>query len=1181
MARHFRTLLTVALLNTWIVFLGQPALGDANTQNPDSQRHSGTRAVGQKKRRASRPAQSENPEPQKNKSNEPSAGVELKKATSLEQEKSSSFSRGDLITLIGTLATVAALLVVYHIRWKTRAEEARDDFKRHFYEFSSGELSKAVSADDAGELEDKFFRGYENDSNANVYVARNLDVRRPRYLEPSKQFLLGSHHGLKCVEIVGGRQQGKTLLLARLAQEFAADHGWRLWNSLRRWEVWTCNRTSVQHVFAHPDLIRRYFTAYHGSVWRPLARHKRLLLVLDDIATPQAVAASLAALRVQGNDFVNTLVTFPIAVLVSCVGSVLPHKPYSVRTLPELQLQKEDISQILDKWVDRDRLDKPTAENLKTDAMLRRLYGKQLFAFLCVLFKKQKSNLKPQPTNDFLKKFDTDYQKCCQAHTDAILAIAACELLRIAVPFRLIRKLDSAFTLDQSFVLTNAFAGRSDDLVYETGGAFLPKWLLEDKQGKSSFTELKEVYTKLLDAAEALKDFGVVLPSERRFVATLLSKLTEGVPRAVFRGRSEKVAGMLLKHSLIRRRTQALDEGGTTAELAEWAILTADLHDWESANPLFLKALVACANSEYLDPECGLHLLASIRRTPDKNLLASAKDICASLLQRVVQDRTRKHFATAYLHVYTDLLRRLPGGLAHGIAAWHEHVVKKKNVEADAGLYMRLGELEEALGKDLRAAYDAFSMAVKLAEAEGPAQQVSTTQRLATFLSRYPGQAEGKLVDQLFQTARQAAVAAGVPWQPIANEWAQYKVSLAAKRTGEERVKLLVEAEQLLRDAQKAYEDTVESHTWLTLATFLQTKVDDFGLGGSEELVEAERLCREVIDDEYVNRESKLMAKHQLGALVALSDKSYTYVMTVDGRQPSETRPRPARAEGLRILRGAFESVTTRKSKTSSTYQDAITHRLIKDIYQKELELVEGFDPERIESVTERARRLLRREEFHANHTFEGLCGSEPEPARRIKEHVLLSRDWFAYFLWGVKHRVVAEKRKGIIIKAYRHYLTNIEDLERWGMGADSQEPWNGAFRIYLHVVTFGDVYGESYELEKGKKQLLLRKKGWIRKLIVTLPAARIPDLLRDTKNGVRVRQLLEHLRSDSKKFGDTDARWIAENLEELWTNDLQLPLPGYSPNVMIGSVSTATSRRPTGIVMSDAFLSDRLRAVK
>ena len=848
----------------------------------------------------------------------------------------------------------------------------------------------------------------------------------------------------------------------------------------------------------------------------------------------QEVAANALGAAYDAADFISHVRDLPVTIIVSCVASILPVKAYA-RRVTGFKLTKEDVKPIVDKWVEHGRLDDKVASDVLSDATLRRRYGNQLFAFLCLLFSK---SLLRKDKHDYLRKFEDDYKQI-RNPTKNVYPIASCQLIGVPVPLRLVQELDADFTLDHSFFVIEPFQGNKDDEVYEAGGIFLPKWLLEQKLGKKQYQDLLSCFDDLARAAEALKDFGITFQSERQFFPQLFSRLAEGLPPALFQGRSQVVAHTFLcnHESYFKGVINDVEQTGELVDQISWGEALLTVNRWDLALPLFWAAFRSYRTNSDNNLRDAFRLIYVVSDAPDRELVQAVAALLPSLMEKIIADpELRATLGPKCLHVYTDYLRKL-GKISEAIDVWRKYVKPEGVIEADSLLHVRLGELEEARGENIESAISPFRESVRLAATESPKNEVSALHRFATFLSRNVTSFAPESTNELFARTRRCAEAAGVTWEPAVVSWAQYKCRLADRANVlADKKSFTREAEGLLREAVKSYRDReiIEPHAWQVLASLLVERGIYLEGDHTEWLAEAEKLCREVAFDELTHWRSKLMANHVLGRLIGLTDTSYSF----------ESRARPNMAEALNFLRQSFESPAAQRSTEAKTYQDAIAHRAIKDLYEKAVKNRTEGRPERAARDT-RAMAWLRREEHHARYAFEYLAEPYlPEPGWRLKEHVLLARDWFCFFLWNVKLKADAHDWNEIITEANENYQRNVEDLERWRWGAGSSDgrksAWGEAFKLYIHYLYFISrfrrefKFGEQRELHEKIKHLM---KG----LIGSIPSANVRELLDHTRNGERIRSLCSRFEEEGKNHNDTELLNLSRELRTVWS-DLGYP---------------------------------------
>src|SRR5207244_676898 len=83
------------------------------------------------------------------------------------------------------------------------------------------------------------------------YVSLGLDARR-EVLDHARRIFQEGQRGLFCVQIVGDRQQGKTMLMARLAHDLTQQHKRVYWS-----------RDKASELLKHPEIIKSFSENSH------------------------------------------------------------------------------------------------------------------------------------------------------------------------------------------------------------------------------------------------------------------------------------------------------------------------------------------------------------------------------------------------------------------------------------------------------------------------------------------------------------------------------------------------------------------------------------------------------------------------------------------------------------------------------------------------------------------------------------------------------------------------------------------------------------------------------------------------------------------------------------------------------------------------------------------------------
>ena len=216
-----------------------------------------------------------------------------------------------------------------------------------------------------------------------------------------------------------------------------------------------------------------------------------------------------------------------------------------------LSLGRADIDSILNKWLQKGWTNESVARNVRELPQHKRLYGRQLFAFLSLLFEQNAT----RGSHEYLRKFDDEY-RLSRDRELAIASIASCQLIAVPVPCRIIQQIDRDFAIDNAFVVQAKFGGNQTDKAYETGGiSYQNARLLTHKLGRNRFEELTSYYEQAVAAASEIPGFGTVYQSEREFIPRLMAALAEGLPPGIFPGRSRNIAVELFARYQVFFRT--------------------------------------------------------------------------------------------------------------------------------------------------------------------------------------------------------------------------------------------------------------------------------------------------------------------------------------------------------------------------------------------------------------------------------------------------------------------------------------------------------------------------------------------------------------------------------------------------------------------------------------------------
>jgi tetratricopeptide (TPR) repeat protein len=841
------------------------------------------------------------------------------------------------------------------------------------------------------------------------------------------------------VHVVAGRQLGKTLLLARLAYDLARDGKRVYWST----------KGQSRKALADPHAIRAFANL------RSL-RKRRLYLFLDDVISPEEASEGPESGLVEGGLYLDTLRDARITTVASCVQNIFPPRD-QLCTIGQgdagsspFSITEPDIQGILSKWKKLGPLKDKKAEEFLKESHRLRIHRRRLFAFLCVLYEKAAEDPRPEflAKHQFMAKFERDYRAVEKPELN-ILPIAACQILEVAVPARVVKAMnpDCSFAMDHSVVVRSRFEGDSDDQVCEMAGPYLGLWVLTKKQAKARFEDLQATYGALIQAAVKLENPGH-LRSERVFLPFLLYRLARGFNGDLFGGRGEGVARSLFStfRTSLEGYFQSVVERRDTSELIYWGRTFKSLKAWDLADRAYSAACTQLGSAPSLGDR--LRLVNGLRALPRRQSREMAVPIIRLLLDQLVVDKhSSLELRSKVFHAYCELLDGLDR-VAEAVELWDHY---RNALRPDALLYMKLGTLYETLSRDrLSDAYSMYRSAVQAAELPNvdPQTTLNVLQRYAVFLARHV-RAGWPRPHSIYRRALTLAHTRQLSWQPVVGAWALYQQSLGDYDRARRHYEKVVRSYQT--------EGVVEPHAWEGLANLLMKRARALAEHSplappsevASDLARAEHLCVEVIDDDFIDWRAKLYALHIRGRLVGLTPSPYEF----GGKR------RPNREEAVGILTSGFDSPEgLRDDPVSKTFQDAIVHKTIAEVYGKlireKANAASYADPGVLE--------LFQLQELHGRRSFEGLPRDD---AFRddVKAHVLHSRDWLAFFFWSVKRRHCPGLESKCLEEARKLYAENVEALESYGWGRQaSGQPdrsWAFAYKLYLHFAVFLKTY--------------------------------------------------------------------------------------------------------------------------
>jgi len=816
---------------------------------------------------------------------------------------------------LGVFTLLAAILVPLVVFWLHRYVECRDRkrattgqfealFKRVTPEAVNSTIPR-VKEEQEAYVQD-FFLGKDIDRNCLQYVAMDLDIRREALLRPAQQVFEQGRCDVCCIQIVGERQQGKTMLMARLAYDLAKSGQHAFW----------CALGKAPEALRKAQLIRAYYEQCQ-SRWKK----RRLYLFLDDVIRPEDFPEGPTEGQRNAERMADTLLGCAVTIVLSGVEAILPRR-VQVHTIGgsagdphSLALTQGEIENIVAKWREHGLLTLEKAQDFLRQSRPHRLHRKRLFALLALLYEHAADSL----THEFMRKFNREYGSVNTPERN-LLYIAACQILDVPVPVRLVARLDPGFQMDHSVAVQSCFTNDPDDRVYLMGAPFLARWVLAKKLGKTTFEDLIAAYDRLLSTAFAVENFGQHA-GERNFLCQLPYALATGFNSDLFGGRGQAVARYLFhqhRGNLEEYFNSKVRASGRRTTLIYWGRTFKSLRQWPLAEAAYLEAKRLLEAGASLGER--LVLLNGLKDLPRTESRRAAIPLARELLDELLaQGKQRGQVATAVFTTYCELLEGL-GNAREAIRLWDEYE-KQGVLEADALLLMKLGSLYEILGsRCLPQAGEYYARAVQAAESEPTATQtrVNILHRYATFLADHPGLRESPRPSAIYARALRMARRHGLVWQPIVGAWAEYQESLGDIERARRHFGRVVLAYRKV--------GVVETHAWQGLATLLSSHATSLRGDPALHLAHAEGLCLELSNDQFVDWWPKLTTLSLHGRLVGLPSAPYKF----------EGRKRPDVEEAARILTEAFESPEPQRNDPAcKTFHDANVHRALKDVYNQ------------------------------------------------------------------------------------------------------------------------------------------------------------------------------------------------------------------------------------------------------
>jgi len=963
------------------------------------------------------------------------------------RESAERLSRAEMWTIFGVVVAMAGLIALVLFEMRRRAENRQKicDAAYVYLDFvSPGKIrSQTQGADNVNPASfiDDFFVGKDVDNCCLRYVSLDLDARRECLLKDAKEKLSRAKRGPQCIQIVGPRQQGKTMLMARLAYDAAKNGADVYW-------VWADrSKEACQH---WSDLKAFFHVRTH--LW-PLGNRRRYVFV-DDVFSPRELAEDTASAERDARNLLSALGNTNTTIVCSSVKAIFPNVAV-VETIgmedgkgdSELDLNEQDARAIVDKWRKAGHLTEGEASEFLDNVESKKLYKKRLFAFLCVLFETAEAST----NHSFMTKFGRELVDVVDPLRN-VLPIAACQVADVPVPKRVIEVMDPAFAMDHSIVTRSSYEHNSEDEVYVMDGLFLPRWLLR-RQAIGKYTDLVSVYGSLVDACKKVPNFGF-RASEKSFFPNLLHGLARGMNEDIVGGHGKDVARIVFdqhKDYFTDQFREVVKPRAVQSELISWGWAFKSLMLWNLAADAYLAA--AAQKDEYTSLGDRLRLLNGLKDLPLADSRRKAVPIAEALLRDLMSDKEDRDDLLKAFTAYCDLLLNLNQPDV-ALSIWKkfqdEHVL-----EPDAMLYTWIGTLFEALGEaHVKEACEAYCSAARLAKVDiaNPRKGAHALRRYAVFLGHHcpPGCPSP---EEAFANALDFAHTHHVDDSDILRAMAEYQMNQ----------RNFAEARALYRKAIEGSRtrNYAPGYACIGLANLLINhwkKLDDQKPESMFE--EAESLLDSLENDGNCLPHDKLIARRVRSDIVGWAQVPYCF----GGRQ------RPDLEEAKGYLLRSFESPEgLMDDPEAKTFEDSQVHKKLTHVLNAQLE----NEYQSARSGTGnlgRVQELAASLEFHARKAFEGLP-REDTPGNEVRVQVLRMKSFLAFFLWHEKRKYFPGSLSIIDCQreAYELYREGILQMELWGWSKDGGslgKRWRFACETYLNFAAFRCAIGSSLDNE-------------------------------------------------------------------------------------------------------------------
>ena len=926
------------------------------------------------------------------------------------------FNYANITMLIAILAILFGLFGVrYQVR-KPMEKELKEKINQSFQELPWSIAPEEIQAKERHKA--NFYIG-NCEHNPSTYVGLDLDAERQGISKIMKLINAKKPRDWIHISIWGSPKQGRTIFLARLAQNLTQQKKFRIFG--RKYHILWCKEgmnTPFRRMAQKSDCIDLLVDYRKNLISRgfPFFRKKQLIVCIDDIHQPEILDPAEVIEISWVKSFLRQLMRQRISVITTSTSEDIAIE--ETTALFRLTLERPDAESLLAKLVQENVVSEELADTFLDSPEGELFYKKDLFSFYGSLL--ENTGRKPL----FIAYFEKVVAELNEYDRKILETISICQLVGVGFPELLLKALfpnsSQQFQEKSKGILRKESIGRF--FFYYVEGPYFAKWMLEEKLDIYDFDTLSTAYLRL---------FGKIITTEANYpevqrialICRIIKRMVYNWSPFVFKITGKSLALQLL-NSIGPQIEQYLNACKNPGGMVLWASAlkssqmdaAAVIFYRKAAEQIKLPIMESVSHESLRTP---ISAAMGLSNASDRDAKELAVDLLQNIIEKLLSEQDEKwvwslrRTAHKLADVLVDLDR--PKDALKVINDISSHV------SLDCLLLQIQGDILESLGR-LAEAYNCLRRSVGENVTIQYEQETSIRllQHYANFLINYQDIAEQhnenpeiylKKAERLFTEEQEPDL-----YLAVLNAWAKYK-----KTCGE-----FAEMETLYKKCisfgkQKNF---VHAHSLIEYAHFLISDQEYLPERKREErLAEAERLCWMVINEPKADETARRSCAHMVGRLIG-GTESYTSL---------SDKLRPSYSEAVGILRKySFESPEPeRNDDNKKTYQDVITHKILGDVCGM-WSMEKGVSRSQME-------RLIRESEFHYRGAFTGL----PRPdldSIRIRTHLLDVYVEYAEVLW---------KQKRDYDAAERYYKKAVKEYE------EKNYKWEKAYTIYAYYAIF------------------------------------------------------------------------------------------------------------------------------